>query len=213
MRLLFAPCGCRRVFLMVLTAAVGLRELGSLQGSSLSGVRPMSRVCSSVGGPVGVAHPFHPSLLLGGVLVYFCGGPCCRSLAMSWACPPPFRIVAPLAPCLRWWYPSFALGRFCSWGISPCVEFRRSPGVLRWLHLYWSVSTVWTYATWGSGRCFLLLPAQLSACIHGDRFISLTTLCMSQPKMSRGVVLFGHMPCWVTGLPSGSLLALPGLCR
>ena len=63
------------------------------------------------------------------------------------------------------------------------------------LHRTWSVSVILTYATWGSGWCLLLLPARLSACIHGDRFISLTDLCMSQPKMSRGVVLFGHMPC------------------
>ena len=56
---------------------------------------------------------------------------------MSSACPPPFiesvsfvdpvRLVAPLAPCLRWRYPSFARGRSCSWGISPCDGFRRSP--------------------------------------------------------------------------------------
>ena len=63
------------------------------------------------------------------------------------------------------------------------------------LHRTWSVSAVLTYATWGSGRCLILLPVRLSACIHGDRFISLTDLCMSQPKMSRGVVLFGHMLC------------------
>ena len=42
------------------------------------------------------------------------------------------------------------------------------------LHLTWSVSAVLTYATWGSGRCLLLLPASLSAYIHGDRFFSLT---------------------------------------
>ena len=48
----------------------------SLIGSSPSGVRHLSRVCSSVWGPVGVADPFHPSLLLGGVLVRLCGGPC-----------------------------------------------------------------------------------------------------------------------------------------
>ena len=63
------------------------------------------------------------------------------------------------------------------------------------LHRTWSVSAVLTYAPWGSGRCFLLLPARLSASIHGDCFISLTDLCMSQPNMSRGVVLFGYMPC------------------
>ena len=63
------------------------------------------------------------------------------------------------------------------------------------LHRTWSISAVLTYAPWDSGRCFLLLPARLSASIHGDCFISLTDLCMSQPKMSRGVVLFGYMPC------------------
>ena len=82
----------------------------------LSGSVTFSRICSSVGGPVGVAHSFHPSLLLGGGLVRFCGGLCWRSLAMSWACPPLFicvclmvssrRIVAPLAPCLSGWFPS-----------------------------------------------------------------------------------------------------------
>ena len=63
------------------------------------------------------------------------------------------------------------------------------------LHRIWSFSAVLTYTPWGSGRCFLLLPARLSASIHGDCFISLPDLCMSQPKMSRGVVLFGYMLC------------------
>ena len=51
----------------------------TLQGSDTS-----LAFCSSVWGPVRVAHPFHPSLLLGGVLVRLCGGPFCRSMAMSW---------------------------------------------------------------------------------------------------------------------------------
>ena len=59
------PCGC-----------VSARVLPSLLGPSPSGVCHLSRVCSSVGGPVGVAHSFHPSLLLGGGLVRFCGGLC-----------------------------------------------------------------------------------------------------------------------------------------
>ena len=42
----------------------------------LPGSVSFSRVCSSVGGPVGVAHTFLPSLLLGGGLVRFCGGLC-----------------------------------------------------------------------------------------------------------------------------------------
>ena len=40
----------------------------------LPGSVTFSRVCFSVGGPVGVTHSFHPSLLLGGGLVRFCGG-------------------------------------------------------------------------------------------------------------------------------------------
>ena len=40
----------------------------------------------------GIAHPFHPSLLLGGVLVRFGGGPWWRSLAVSWACLLPFSL-------------------------------------------------------------------------------------------------------------------------
>ena len=31
--------------------------------------------------------------------------------------------------------------------------------------------------------------------LNGYRFLCLPDLCMSQPKMSRGVVLFGHMLC------------------
>ena len=120
------PCGCESA-----------RVLPSLLGPSPSGVCHLSRVCSSVGGPVGVAHSFHPSLLLGGGLVCFCGGLCWRSLAMSWACPQPFlcvglvarsrRIVAPLAPCLCWRFPSLVHVSLMRWGVSPCVWFRRGP--------------------------------------------------------------------------------------
>ena len=113
----------------------------------LPGSVSFSRVCSSVGGHAGVAHTFLPSLLLGGGLVRFCGGLCWRSLALSWAYPPPFlcvglivcsrRIVAPLAPCLSGWFPSvfgvrFALRR----GVSPGVGPVGALGELRWLHLY-----------------------------------------------------------------------------
>ena len=89
---LFAPCGCRRTYCGPHCGSESARVLVSL-GSSLSGVRHLSHVCSSVWGHVGVAHPFHPSLLLGGVLVRFCGGPNWRPLAMSWACLPPFICV------------------------------------------------------------------------------------------------------------------------
>ena len=61
------------------------------------------------------------------------------------------------------------------------------------LHWTWSVSAVLPSANWGSGRCLLLLPASLSASIHGDCLFSFTDLYVSQPKKSCVVVLFGHM--------------------
>ena len=67
------------------------------------------------------------------------------------------------------------------------------------LHRSSSVSVIWPYAHWSSGRCFIL-PARRSACIHGDKFVSLTGLCVSQPQHSHRVVLLGHLKCRVTGL-------------
>ena len=39
----------------------------------------------------------------------------------------------------------------------------------------------------------MLLPARLSAGIHGDCLVSLPDLYVSQLKKSRGVVLLGHV--------------------
>ena len=126
--ILLALWGCRRAYCGPHCGRESARVLASLLGHSPSGVRHLSHVCSSVGGSVGVAHSFHPSLLLGGVLVRLCGGPCWLSLTMSWVCPPPFlcvglvgrsrRIVAPLAQCLCWRFPSFVSVSSCG-GASP----------------------------------------------------------------------------------------------
>ena len=43
-------------------------------------------------------------------------------------------------------------------------------------------------------------PARRSTCVHGDHFVSLPDLCVSQPKHSHRVVLLGHLKCRVTGL-------------
>ena len=67
--ILLAPWGCRRAYCGPRYGRESARVLASLLGPSPSGVRHLSRVCSSVGGPVGVARSFHPSLLLGGVLM------------------------------------------------------------------------------------------------------------------------------------------------
>ena len=93
LKILFAPCGCWRAYCGPHCGRESARVLASLTGSSPSGVHHLSRVCSSVWGPVGVAQPFHPSLLLGGVLVRLCVGPSWRSMAMSWAYHPLFLCV------------------------------------------------------------------------------------------------------------------------
>ena len=121
-----------------------MRAHDSLLCSSLCGVRHLCRVCSSICGPLGVAHPFHPSLL-GGVPVRFCGGladsllrcptrALCFSLHRSRVSIP--FASSPLTPYLRWLYPSFARGRSCDGGVSPCGGFRRSPWDSQWLCLY-----------------------------------------------------------------------------
>ena len=75
LKILFVPCGCPCTYCGPHCGRESARVVASLIGSSPSGVRHLSRVCSSVWGPVGVARPFHPSLILGGVLVRLCGGP------------------------------------------------------------------------------------------------------------------------------------------
>ena len=76
LRILFAPCGCRRAYCCLHCAHESDRVLASLLGSSpFMGQSPISRLLLGWD-PVGVAHSFHPSLLLGGVLVLFCSGPC-----------------------------------------------------------------------------------------------------------------------------------------
>ena len=47
---------------------------------------------------------------------------------------------------------------------------------------------------------FLTFPARRSASIHGDKFVSFTDLCVSQPKHSHRVVFIGHLKRRVTGL-------------
>ena len=53
--ILLAPWGCRRAYCGPHCGRESVRVLASLLGPSPSGDRHLSRVCSSVGGPVGVA--------------------------------------------------------------------------------------------------------------------------------------------------------------
>ena len=173
--------------------------LGSLQGSThVSHVFLCWRPCRSRSPIPSLAPWWSPCPLLRRALLslscYVLSVPSAFSLHRSRSHCRPSRVVSSLL------VTSFVRGRFCGWGVSPCLGSIGAQGIRGGstyiaLHRTWSVSAVLTYATWGSGRWLILLPARLSACIHGDCFISLTVLCMSQPKMSCGVVLFGHMPC------------------
>ena len=64
------------------------------------------------------------------------------------------------------------------------------------LHRTWSVSAVLASATWGSGSVLsYFYMRDIPHAFNGNRFLCFFVLCMSQPKMSLGVVLFGHMLC------------------
>ena len=71
---LLAPWGCRCACCSLPEAASRREFFPLCLVLPLPGSVTSSRVCSSVGGPVGVTHSFLPSLLLGDSLVRFCGG-------------------------------------------------------------------------------------------------------------------------------------------
>ena len=209
----YPPCGCesREFFPLCLV----LPLLGSVT---------FSRVCSSVG----IAHSFLPSLLLGGGLVRFCGGLCWHSLAMSWACPPPFlcvglvvrsrRIVAPLAPCLSWRFPSLVRVSLLRSGVSPCVWSHRGP---------WGVAVappISPYTGPGWSPPFCRVPLELRSvfyvllCDIPPVFMAIiwsvspTLACPLRVTPIRGLFL-GHLRgVWLVGHPV-LLLAIPGLCH
>ena len=168
--ILLAPCGCRCACCDPPCGCESARVLPSLLDPSPSGVCHLSRVCSSVGGPVGVADSFHPSLLLG------------RGLSASavgfadalWLCPEralshffaSVSLIDPVAlsPLL---HRVFADGfrHWCTFrlcvGASPhAFDSIGALGELWWLHLCRLTPdlvglrqfAVWL---WSSGRCFL----------------------------------------------------------
>ena len=73
---LLAPWGCRCACCSLPEAASQRVFFPLCLVLPLPGSVTFSCVCSSVGGPVGVAHSFLPLLLLGDILVRFCGGLC-----------------------------------------------------------------------------------------------------------------------------------------
>ena len=89
--ILLAPWGCRRAYCGPHCGRESARVLASLLGPSPSGVRHLSRFCSSVGGPVGVAHSCPCSLMRWALLTlsgYVLSVPSAFSLRWSrWSIP------------------------------------------------------------------------------------------------------------------------------
>ena len=74
----------------------------------------------------------------------------------------------------------------------------RSPWGSRWLHLYRLTPVLVSLHDFAVRQLelrsvFHAFPTRRSACIHGDQFVRLTDLCVSQPKQSHRVVLFGRL--------------------
>ena len=77
-------------------------------------------------------------------------------------------------------------------GVSPCIGFCRNPWGSRWLHLYCLTPVLVSLRDLDVRHLelrsvFPTFPARRSACIHGDKFISLPDLYVSQPQNPVGL--------------------------
>ena len=152
---------------------------------------------------------FHPSLLLGCISVRLCGWSRRMSFALPSSCPPlfpgqdGFRAVSLL--------PSFCLsslpisGSFCSRGFVPPPGGVHAAGAARL-----EVSPVRTHEFSGISTSVAFLSDGRLLCFFSLCFLCFFVLCLSQPKKSRGVVLYGHMKCRGFWIPPEFLLALSG---
>ena len=152
---------------------------------------------------------FHPSLLLGCISVRLCGWSRRMSFALPSSCPPHFpgqdgfRAVSPL--------PSFCLsalpvsGSFCGCGFVPPPGGVHAAGAARL-----EVSPVRTHEFSGISASVAFLSDGRLLCLFSLCFLCFFVLCVSQPKMSHGVVLCGHMKCRGSWIPPVFLLALSG---
>ena len=189
LRFLFAPCSCWRAYWW---SSLRLRVFES---SGLSpGFFPF-------GGPAPVSH-------------LFLGLRPCRSrspipsLAPSWWSPCPhlrwalltlscYVLSVPSAFSLLWSRLSipFAMSPLSLTVSVLCERFLRSPWGSRWLHLYRLTPVLVSLRDLDVHHLelrsvFPTFPARRSTCIHGDKFISLPDLYLSQPQQSHWVRLF-----------------------
>ena len=150
---------------------------------------------------------FHPSLLLGYTAVRLCGWSPRMSFALSSSCPPHFpgqdgfRAVLPLLSFCLSALP--VLGSFCGRGFVPPPGGVHAAGGARL-----EVSPVRTHKFSGISSSVAFLSDGRLLCSSSLCFLCFFVLCVSQPKKSRGVVLYGHMKCRGSWVPPEFLLAL-----
>ena len=168
--ILLAPWGCRRAYCDPHCGSESARVLPSLLGPSPSGVCHLSRICSSVGGPVGVAHSSIPRSFL----VVALSASAVGFADALWLCPEralrlffaSVSLVDPVAlsPLLRCVYAD-GFRHWCAFhscgGASPhAFGSVGALGELRWLHLYRLTPDLvglrrFAVCHWSSGRCFI----------------------------------------------------------
>ena len=112
-----------------------------------------------------------------------------------------FRAVSPL--------PSFCLsalpvlGSFCDRGFIPPPGGVHAAGAARL-----EVSSVLTHGFRGLSTSVAFVRDGHLLCLFSLCFLCFFVLCVSQPKTSHGVMLYGHMKCRVPWVPPEFFLAL-----
>ena len=150
---------------LAVTLPESARVIPSLLGRSPSGVCHLSRVCSSVGGPVGVAHSFLVVALSASVVgfadaLWLCPERAFRRFFASVLLIDPVALSPLLHRVFADGFRHWCAFRFCG-GASPLAFGPVGAlGELRWLHLYRLTPDLvglrqFAVCHWSSGRCFI----------------------------------------------------------
>ena len=150
---------------------------------------------------------FHPSFLLGCIAVRLCGWSRHTSFALPCSClllfpgQDGFHAASPLLSFCLSALP--VLGSFCVCGFVPPPGGVHAAGASRL-----AVSPVRTHGFRGLSTSVAFLRDGHLLCLFSLCFLCFFALCVSQPKKSREVMLYGHMKCRVPWVPLEFILPL-----